>query len=141
MAYILIIDDDPQVCSLLKQVFEEEGYTVQSALNGVEGINRYRDKPAELVILDILMPEKEGLETIVDLRREFPHVKIIAMSAGSERAKINLLDLARRLGAQHTITKPFDLLAITDMVAKLLKNGGKTIPDEEGGDALFPDQT
>ncbi len=141
MAYILIIDDDPQVCSLLKQVFEEEGYTVQSALNGVEGINRYRDKPAELVILDILMPEKEGLETIVDLRREFPHVKIIAMSAGSERAKINLLDLARRLGAQHTITKPFDLLAITDLVAKLLKNGGKTIPDEEGGDALFSDQT
>ena len=141
MAYILIIDDDPQVCSLLKQVFENEGYTVQSALNGVEGINRYRDKPAELVILDILMPEKEGLETIVDLRREFPHVKIIAMSAGSERAKINLLDLARRLGAQHTITKPFDLLAITDLVAKLLKNGGKTIPDEEGGDALFSDQT
>ncbi|MEE8126685.1 MAG: response regulator [Nitrospirales bacterium] len=141
MAYILIIDDDPQVCSLLKQVFEDEGYTVQSALNGVEGINRYRDKPAELVILDILMPEKEGLETIVDLRREFPHVKIIAMSAGSERAKINLLDLARRLGAQHTITKPFDLLAITDLVAKLLKNGGKTIPDEEGGDALFSDQT
>jgi DNA-binding response OmpR family regulator len=87
------------------------------------------------------MPEKEGLETIVDLRREFPHVKIIAMSAGSERAKINLLDLARRLGAQHTITKPFDLLAITDLVAKLLKNGGKTIPDEEGGDALFSDQT
>jgi len=141
VAYILIIDDDPQVCSLLKQVFEDEGYTVQSALNGVEGINRYRDKPAELVILDILMPEKEGLETIVDLRREFPHVKIIAMSAGSERAKINLLDLARRLGAQHTITKPFDLLAITDLVAKLLKNGGKTIPDEEGGDALFSDQT
>ena len=141
MAYILIIDDDPQVCSLLKQVFEDEGYTVQSALNGVEGINRYRDKPAELVILDILMPEKEGLETIVDLRREFPHVKIIAMSAGSERAKINLLDLARRLGAQHTITKPFDLLAITDLVAKLLKKGGKTIPDEEGGDALFSDQT
>ena len=131
MASILVIDDDPQVCSLLKQILEGEGYTVQSALNGIEGLSLYRRAPAELVILDILMPEKEGLETIVELRRDFPQVKIIAMSAGSERAKINLLDLARRLGAEQTITKPFDLGAITALVAKALKNGGKTPTDKE----------
>ena len=105
MATILVIDDDQQVCALLKQVLEEQGYTVESAV----------------IILDILMPETEGLETILDLRREFPQVKIIAMSGGSERAKLNLLDLARRLGAQYTVNKPFQLQTITDLVKKALQ--------------------
>lgn len=121
MATILVIDDDQQVCALLKQVLEEQGYTVESALNGIEGISRFRSCPADLIILDILMPEKEGLETILDLRREFPRVKIIAMSGGSERAKLNLLDLARRLGAQYTLNKPFQLQTITDLVKKALQ--------------------
>jgi len=121
MATILVVDDDRQICALLKQVLEEQGYTVESALNGTEGISRYRSHPADLIILDILMPEKEGLETILDLRREFPKVKIIAMSGGSERAKLNLLDLARRLGAQYTVNKPFELQTITDLVKKALQ--------------------
>ncbi len=121
MATILVIDDDQQVCALLKQVLEEQGYTVESAVNGIEGIREYRSHPADLIILDILMPEKEGLETILDLRREFPQVKIIAMSGGSERAKLNLLDLARRLGAQYTVNKPFQLQTITDLVKKALQ--------------------
>lgn len=121
MATILVIDDDQQICALLKQALEEQGYTVESALNGIEGIRDYRRHPADLIILDILMPEKEGLETILDLRREFPKVKIIAMSGGSERAQLNLLDLARRLGAQYTINKPFQLQIITDLVKKALQ--------------------
>ena len=120
MANILVVDDDRQVCDLLKQVLEDRGDTVTCATNGVEGIKEYRSHPTDLIILDILMPEKEGLETILDLRREFPQVKIIAMSGGSERAKLDLLDLARRLGAQHTIDKPFQLHAITDMVTQAL---------------------
>lgn len=121
MATILVVDDDRQICSLLKQALEEQGYSVESALNGMEGIKGYRSHPADLIILDILMPEKEGLETILDLRREFPKVKIIAMSGGSDRAKLNLLDLARRLGAQYTIDKPFQLQSITDLVKKALQ--------------------
>jgi len=121
MANILVVDDDRQVCALLKQVLEEQGYTVESALNGTEGISRYRSHPADLIILDILMPEKEGLETILDLRREFPKVKIIAMSGGSDRAKLDLLDLARRLGAQYAVNKPFELQTITDLVKKSLQ--------------------
>ena len=120
MATILVVDDDRQVCDLLKQVLEDKGYNVHCASNGVEGIKEYRGHPADLIILDILMPEKEGLETILDLRREFPQVKIIAMSGGSERAKLDLLELARRLGAQHTIDKPFQLHAITDLVTQAL---------------------
>lgn len=120
MATILIIDDDPQVCDLLKQVLEDEGYSVVTAANGQEGLNLHRANPADLIVLDILMPEKEGLETILDLRREFPEVKIIAMSGGNERAKLNLLDLARRLGARHALHKPFQLQDFTAMVQQAL---------------------
>jgi two-component system chemotaxis response regulator CheY len=120
MATILIMDDDPQVCDLLKQVLEEEGYAVTTAENGQEGIKLYRAHPADLIILDILMPEKEGLETILELRREFPQIKIIAMSGGSERAKLNLLDLAKRLGAQYTVRKPFQLENFMSIVRQAL---------------------
>ena len=121
MGSILVIDDDPQICGLLKQTLEKEGHTVETAENGVVGINQYRETQMDLILLDILMPEKEGLETILDLRREFPEVKIIAMSGGSERAKLNLLDLAKRLGAQYTIQKPFQLKDLTDLVKEVLQ--------------------
>ncbi len=116
MATILIIDDDPQICDLLEQVLEKEGHFVHSALNGEEGIRLYRQHLPELILLDILMPEKEGLETILDLRREFPTVMVIAMSAASESAKINLLELAQRLGAQYRMTKPFGLQTVIELV-------------------------
>ncbi len=116
MATILVIDDDPQVCDVLQQVLVQEGHHVYSAFNGVEGIIQYRAHRPDLVFVDILMPEKEGLETILDLRREFPNVVTIAMSGGSERAKINLLDMARRLGAQHTLIKPFSLDTVRELV-------------------------
>ena len=69
---------------------------------------------------DLVMPEKEGLETILELRREFPQVKIIAMSGGSERAKLNLLDLANRLGAHFTLQKPFEMESFTTLVRQAL---------------------
>ncbi|MDH5585452.1 MAG: response regulator [Nitrospirota bacterium] len=120
MATILVIDDDPQICDVLEQALQNEGHLVRSALNGEEGIRCYRQQLPDLVLMDILMPEKEGLETILDLRREFPHVIIIAMSAASEAAKINLLELAQRLGAQHRLTKPFQLQTVIELVNKAL---------------------
>jgi len=122
MATILIIDDDPQVCDLLEQVLRKEGHQVHSALNGEEGICLYRQHLPELIILDILMPEKEGLETILDLRREFPNVMVIAMSAASEGAKIDLLELAQRLGAQYRMSKPFQLQTVIELVNTALNN-------------------
>jgi len=116
MATILVIDDDPQICDLLQQVLQGEGHVIHRALNGEEGICRYREHLPDLVLLDILMPEKEGLETIREIRREFPNVKIIAMSAASSGANIDLLELAQRLGAQHRLTKPFPLKAVIELV-------------------------
>ena len=116
MATILVIDDDPQICDLLQQVLREEGHVVHSALNGVEGISQYSQHRPELVFVDILMPGKEGLETILDLRREFLNVMIIAMSGASEGTKINLLELAQQLGAQHRLIKPFQLETVVKLV-------------------------
>ena len=126
MATILVVDDDPQVCDLLQQILENEGHAVYGALNGIEGISLYRRHRPELVLLDILMPEKEGLETIRDLRKEFPNVMIIAMSAASESAKINLLELASRLGAQYRLNKPFQLKDVIDLVNTALSKNGAT---------------
>ena len=121
MPSVLIIDDDQQVCALLRQAFEDAGYAVTVATDGQEGTNCYRTSPVDVIILDILMPEKEGLETIVDLRKEFTGVKIIAISGGSERAHINLLDLAKRLGALHTLKKPFEIQTLLELTEAVIK--------------------
>ncbi len=135
MASILIIDDDSQVCELLQHALEEEGHVVHSALNGVEGIIQYRQYRPELVVVDILMPEKEGLETILDLRREFPNVLMIAMSGASEGTKINLLELAQQLGAQHRLTKPFQLETVVKLVNTALGKPGSMSSQEESNGA------
>ncbi len=120
MASILIIDDDEQVCGVLREAFEVAGFEVAIAHDGEEGTTSYRASPTDLVILDILMPEKEGLETILELRRDFPSIKIIAISGGSERAHVNLLDLAKRLGALHTVKKPFQLQELVNLATSML---------------------
>jgi DNA-binding response OmpR family regulator len=135
MAIILVIDDDQQICDLLQQVLSEEGHVVHSALNGVEGISQYRQYLPELVVVDILMPEKEGLETILDLRREFTNVMIIAMSGASEGAKTNLLELAQQLGAQHRLIKPFQLETVVKLVNTALGKSGGISSREESNEA------
>jgi two-component system, chemotaxis family, chemotaxis protein CheY len=121
VACILIIDDDDQPRHMLQQVLTRAGYEVIDARDGNEGLQRFRATPADVIITDILMPEKEGLETIIDLRREFPRAKIIAMSGGGRAGNLNFLDVASRLGAQRTLEKPFDLQAMLRAVSELLQ--------------------
>ena len=82
MARILIIDDEPQIRSMLKLMLEREDYEVVEAPDGVEGIKVYRQNPADLIITDLIMPNKDGIGMIIDLKKEFPDVNIIAMSGG-----------------------------------------------------------
>ena len=107
MARILIIDDDVQILKMLRKMLEHEGYEVVDAADGNKGIRLYREDPTDLVITDIIMPEKEGIETIIDLRREFPEIKIIAMSGGGHTAAESYLHMAKGLGAMRTLSKPF----------------------------------
>ncbi len=120
MALILIIDDEPQIRSMLKLMLERDGYEVAEAPDGIEGIRVYRQKPADLVITDLIMPNKDGIGMIIDLKKEFPNVKIIAMSGGGLNKPEGYLKGAKKLGAACTLTKPIDrdemLRAIKDVL-------------------------
>ena len=121
MAQILVIDDDPQICILIQEVLELAGYTVVTTQNAAEGLDRFRKDPPQLVITDILMPGREGLETIRDLRQKAPSTKIIAISAGLQWGGVDVLDLARKLGAVRIIQKPFDIQALVGTVREVLE--------------------
>ncbi len=108
MARILLIDDDIRVLETYCQMLERAGYEVVKATGGKEGTRVFRDNPTDLVITDIVMPGKEGLETIIELRRNFPELKIIAISGGAFLEPKDYLELAKQFGATCTLTKPIE---------------------------------
>jgi CheY-like chemotaxis protein len=122
MARILIIDDEPQIRSMLRLMLERVGYEVAEAPDGIEGIRRYREKPADLIITDLIMPNKDGIGMIIDLKKEFPKVKIIAMSGGGVNRPEGYLDGAKKLGATRTLTKPIDRDEMLKAVKETLKD-------------------
>ena len=107
MARILIIDDDPQIRHILRRILNQAGYEVVEAENGIQGLRQYREAQPDLVISDIFMPEKDGLELIDALRSAEATVPIIAISGGSQLGKMDLLSVAAHLGAQRIVRKPF----------------------------------
>jgi CheY-like chemotaxis protein len=123
MPSVLVVDDEDQIRALIRETLEQAGYVVQDAHDGKEGLERYRAKPTDLVIMDILMPDQDGLESIMSLRREFPASRVIAMTGGSDMIGIlNFLDVAKMLGARRTLQKPFEMKALLDAVAAELTN-------------------
>lgn len=118
MPSVLVVDDQDQVRQLIREALEEAGYDVDEARDGKEGLERYRAKSADLVLMDILMPDQDGLEGIIILRREFPESRIIAMTGGSDGSGfLNFLDVAKMLGARQTLHKPFEIRTLLDAVA------------------------
>jgi len=120
MATILIIEDDDQIRTMLQQVLDEEGYDVMEARDGREGTRMCREKSPDLVITDMVMPKKDGMETIVDLRMEFPDVKIIAISGGGRVGPETYLEIAKGFGAEAIFTKPFMIRELLDSIKRLL---------------------
>lgn len=121
MARILIIEDDDQNRALLKEALERAGHQVVTAREGAQGIHRISQTPVDLVITDILMPGKEGLETIQILRQENPRQKILAYSGGGSHGLVHVLDIAKKLGADSTLAKPFDLTTFLSLVEDTLQ--------------------
>ena len=120
---ILVIDDDDDVRQLICKMINNEGFTVLEAANGKEGMDIIRGgQEIDLVITDLIMPEKEGLETIKELRQDFPHIKIIAISGGGKIDALNYLPIAKGMGADLTLTKPFVKQDLIDAVKKLAVN-------------------
>jgi CheY-like chemotaxis protein len=131
MALILIIDDEPQIRSMLKLMLERDGYDVAEAPDGIEGIRIYRQNPADLIITDLIMPNKDGIGVIIDLKKEFPNVKIIAMSGGGLNKPEGYLKGAKKLGAACTLTKPIDRGEMLRAIKDVLKSPSSQIDQRQ----------
>jgi CheY-like chemotaxis protein len=120
VARILVIDDEDELRSMLRQMLEHAGHEVAEAVNGAAGIEIYERDAPDLIITDIIMPEKEGVETIIALRRADPALPIIAISGGGRLDATDFLTMAKKLGARHTLTKPFRRDQLLEAVGECL---------------------
>jgi two-component system chemotaxis response regulator CheY len=120
MARILLIDDDDALRTMLRVTLIHFGHTVIEARNGKEGIAAFPYSEADLVITDIVMPEKEGNEVLMELRKKEPSVQIIAISGGGRGKATDYLRVAIQLGAAIALTKPFSNEALMAAVNQLL---------------------
>jgi DNA-binding response OmpR family regulator len=119
MIKILVIDDDHAVRRTICENLSESGYDVLDAADGDQGLNLIDpEAPPSLVVTDIIMPRKEGLETIIEIRKKFPQIKLIAISGGGRTRSTDFLALAKRLGSDAIIPKPIDM----DQLEKTIKS-------------------
>jgi DNA-binding response OmpR family regulator len=117
---ILVIDDEQLIRLQIRNALEFEGFTVHEAANGNEGLARIAQSTPDVVITDILMPDKEGIETILELRRTHPKIRIIAISGGGRTGNKDFLRTAKHLGADRTLAKPFGLAELLRLVREVL---------------------
>jgi DNA-binding response OmpR family regulator len=123
MANILLVDDDAPFVKMQRDFLRHAGHTVSTAGNGKEAMDLVAVNDFDLVITDLIMPEKEGIETILELRRKAPKIKIIAMSGGGGWIDIrDSLTMAQQLGASLTLAKPFSGEELTAAVAQVLSS-------------------
>lgn len=117
---ILVIDDEQLIRLQIRSALELEGFTVREAANGNEGLARIAEAVPDVVITDILMPDMEGIETILELRRQHPAIRIIAISGGGRTGNKDFLRTAHHLGADRTLAKPFGLAELLTLVREVL---------------------
>ena len=118
MKRILVVDDEAQIRTMLALMLEEEGYTVHTAANGEEGLALMGRHAFDLVITDMIMPVKDGLKFIMELVREYPDLKILAISGGGAIKAERYLTMAGYLGDIATLEKPFKREAFLELVRK-----------------------
>jgi DNA-binding response OmpR family regulator len=116
---ILVIDDDVHVRHTLSKILQHSGYDVVTASDGKRAMTLLRSEFPDVVITDIIMPEQEGIETIGMIRHEHPEMKIIAISGGGRIRNVDFLDMARSLGADDVIPKPFEVDELLDRLRRL----------------------
>lgn len=119
---ILLVDDDEQFRVMLSEALIGEGFLVREASDGFQGLKHYAEQPTDLVITDLVMPEKEGLEMIVEIKQLDSEVKIIAMSGGGRGSSQNYLKMAKAFGAQLVLAKPFSHHEILEAISQVLEH-------------------
>jgi CheY-like chemotaxis protein len=129
MAKILVIDDEPSILLMIKKMLEKEGHEVDIALNGRDGLDLFEKKMADLLITDIIMPQKEGLEIIMELKKKYPELRIIAISGGGRIGPEGYLPIAKHLGADMVFQKPLVQKEFVQAVSELIgETKGKNYP-------------
>ena len=117
---ILLVDDDDQFRTMLSQSLTGEGFQVTAASDGRQAIKLYESRPTDIVITDLVMPEKEGLELIREIKQLYSGVKIIAISGGGRGSSQDYLKLAKAFGAQVVLDKPFSHREILEAISQVL---------------------
>lgn len=120
MASILVVDDDPTVRMIASEILTGAGHQVSEAEDGDEALKLVAETPFDLVLLDMLMPNKDGLETISELRGRRPRMRILAISSGGRMDAGQLLRMALVFGADETMVKPLHSDVLTGTVTRLL---------------------
>lgn len=129
MKRILVIDDEEIIRIPISEALSRSGYEVHSAGDGKQGLALFNANPIDLVITDLIMPDTEGLETIMALRKLRPDLKIIAISGGAFVHGSQYLKLAQRLGADRVLAKPFSLSELKITVDALMNPPPAAQPD------------
>lgn len=123
MHSVLIADDDPQILAVLRRFLEAKGFDVHEACDGNRALATCREHPPAVAVVDLIMPGKEGLETIQEIRKLHPEVKVIAISGGGLGSPETYLSLAMRLGAHSSLAKPFGPAELVRAIDELLSRG------------------
>jgi CheY-like chemotaxis protein len=131
-ASILVIDDDAIVRETVQQILENAGYEVTCAENGERGLEAFRARRPDAVVTDIIMPEREGIGTMLEMRREWPDAPIVAISGGGRLANADYLKMARNLGANAVLAKPFEPEELIEAVARCLRARRAGVASTEG---------
>ncbi|HVA15848.1 MAG TPA: response regulator [Stellaceae bacterium] len=114
---ILVIDDEPMIRHMITRILERASYAVVSAANGIQGLACFRRERPSLVITDLIMPDREGIETIRLILRDQPGMPIIAISGSGRIGSADFLSMARELGASDILRKPFEPRDLLELVA------------------------
>jgi DNA-binding response OmpR family regulator len=116
---ILVVDDNEDLRSVVQMLLQADGFEVAVAANGQQALVQHRAAPADVVVTDLFMPDKDGIETILELRRTSPGVKIVAISGWTSTQGSDYLRVAREIGAAATLQKPFDPAELSRVVRAL----------------------
>jgi DNA-binding response OmpR family regulator len=122
-ANVLVVEDDPEFLRLMSHALGAAGHTVLEAASGEAGLRLFRAEPPDLVVCDIVMPDRDGIELIPEMRELHPEVKLLAISGRQMIGALDVLSLARRLGADATLAKPFTMEALVATAGALLGGG------------------
>lgn len=125
MADVVLVDDDEFVRTTVRQILEKGGHQVRVAQNGDKALQLVRERQPAVVITDIIMPEREGIETLLALKKTKPDLKIIVMSGGGRIGRLDYLEVATSLGADATLMKPFTAAQLRMALAKVIGTGSK----------------